>query len=200
MPRHTGKNPRNSRAGRDARRPRAVWRDCVRGFLGLCPEAGLGDYVMVHVGFAISRVDASEAERTYKPAGWSAASGIAAVAGVIVITDSRFRRRSGVMSAGIALGFGHEVSDRVRDHRIARASAAADLPAHNPASGCCMEICSAADPPYHHALRHRRYRCRGVSTGARPGRCPVCVTPLETVVAFERRRAEPGPWRCHRGS
>lgn len=30
------------------------------------PEANLGDYVMVHVGFAISRVDASEAERTYQ--------------------------------------------------------------------------------------------------------------------------------------
>lgn len=30
------------------------------------PEANLGDYVMVHVGFAISLVDASEAERTYQ--------------------------------------------------------------------------------------------------------------------------------------
>jgi hydrogenase expression/formation protein HypC len=34
--------------------------------LDFVPEAGLGDYVMVHVGFAISRVDAEEAERTYK--------------------------------------------------------------------------------------------------------------------------------------
>ena len=34
--------------------------------LDFVPEAGLGDYVMVHVGFAISRVDVSEAERTYK--------------------------------------------------------------------------------------------------------------------------------------
>jgi hydrogenase expression/formation protein HypC len=36
--------------------------------VSLCfvPEASLGDYVMVHVGFAISRVDAVEAERTYK--------------------------------------------------------------------------------------------------------------------------------------
>jgi len=30
------------------------------------PEADAGDYVMVHVGFAISQVDAVEAERTYK--------------------------------------------------------------------------------------------------------------------------------------
>ena len=34
--------------------------------LDFIPEAGLGDYVMVHVGFAISRIDASEAERTYQ--------------------------------------------------------------------------------------------------------------------------------------
>jgi hydrogenase expression/formation protein HypC len=34
--------------------------------LSFVPEAGIGDYVMVHVGFAISRVDALEAERTYK--------------------------------------------------------------------------------------------------------------------------------------
>ena len=34
--------------------------------LGFVPEATVGDYVMVHVGFAISRVDAEEAERTYR--------------------------------------------------------------------------------------------------------------------------------------
>ncbi len=34
--------------------------------LDFVPEAGIGDYVMVHVGFAISRVDRSEAERTYE--------------------------------------------------------------------------------------------------------------------------------------
>ncbi len=32
--------------------------------LGFVPEAEVGDYVMVHVGFAISRVDATEAKRT----------------------------------------------------------------------------------------------------------------------------------------
>jgi len=34
--------------------------------LDFVPEAGVGDYVMVHVGFAISRVDAEEAERSYR--------------------------------------------------------------------------------------------------------------------------------------
>jgi hydrogenase expression/formation protein HypC len=34
--------------------------------LDFVPEAAVGDYVLVHVGFAISRVDAAEAERTYK--------------------------------------------------------------------------------------------------------------------------------------
>jgi hydrogenase expression/formation protein HypC len=32
--------------------------------LDFVPEAEVGDYVMVHVGFAISRIDAEEAERT----------------------------------------------------------------------------------------------------------------------------------------
>jgi len=34
--------------------------------LGFVPEAEVGDYVMVHVGFAISRVDEAEAKRTYR--------------------------------------------------------------------------------------------------------------------------------------
>ena len=34
--------------------------------LDFVPEAQVGDYVMVHVGFAISRVDAEEAQRTYQ--------------------------------------------------------------------------------------------------------------------------------------
>jgi hydrogenase expression/formation protein HypC len=34
-------------------------------FLDFVPEAKVGDYVLVHVGFAISRIDAEEAERTY---------------------------------------------------------------------------------------------------------------------------------------
>jgi hydrogenase expression/formation protein HypC len=34
-------------------------------YLDFVPEAVPGDYVIVHVGFAISRVDAEEAGRTY---------------------------------------------------------------------------------------------------------------------------------------
>jgi len=34
--------------------------------LGFVPEAKVGDYVMVHVGFAISIVNAEEAERTFQ--------------------------------------------------------------------------------------------------------------------------------------
>ena len=37
-----------------------------QAFLNFVPEAEIGDYVMVHVGFAISRVDAAEAARTYQ--------------------------------------------------------------------------------------------------------------------------------------
>jgi hydrogenase expression/formation protein HypC len=35
-------------------------------FLGFVPEAQPGDYVLVHVGFAISQVDEAEAERTLR--------------------------------------------------------------------------------------------------------------------------------------
>ncbi len=34
--------------------------------LDFVPEAAVGDYVIVHVGFAISRLDAEEAARTYQ--------------------------------------------------------------------------------------------------------------------------------------
>jgi hydrogenase expression/formation protein HypC len=34
--------------------------------LDFVPEVQVGEYVMVHVGFAISRVDAEEAQRTYE--------------------------------------------------------------------------------------------------------------------------------------
>jgi len=35
-------------------------------YLDFVPEAGVGDYVIVHVGFAISKVDEAEARRTYE--------------------------------------------------------------------------------------------------------------------------------------
>ena len=35
-------------------------------FLDFVPEAQVGDYVIVHVGFAISKVDEAEAQRTYE--------------------------------------------------------------------------------------------------------------------------------------
>jgi hydrogenase expression/formation protein HypC len=41
----------------------AIFREASLDFV---PEAQVGDYVMVHVGFAISRVDAAEAQRTYE--------------------------------------------------------------------------------------------------------------------------------------
>jgi hydrogenase expression/formation protein HypC len=48
-----------------SRRGRVQFGELVREvLLDFVPEAGVGDYVMVHVGFAISRVDADEAEHT----------------------------------------------------------------------------------------------------------------------------------------
>lgn len=46
-------------------RPGALRRLLQSVNLDLVPEAVVGDYVMVHAGFAISRVDAEEAERAF---------------------------------------------------------------------------------------------------------------------------------------
>ena len=35
-------------------------------FLDFVPEAQIGDFVLVHVGFAISKLDEEEAQRTYE--------------------------------------------------------------------------------------------------------------------------------------
>jgi hydrogenase expression/formation protein HypC len=35
-------------------------------YLDFVPDAKPGDYILVHVGFAISKVEAEEAERTYE--------------------------------------------------------------------------------------------------------------------------------------
>src|ERR1035438_2520773 len=35
-------------------------------YLDFVPEAGVGDYVLVHVGFAVAKVDEAEAKRTYE--------------------------------------------------------------------------------------------------------------------------------------
>ena len=49
----------------DTRSARVEFGGIVReALLDFVPEAEVGDYVMVHVGFAISRVDAEEARRT----------------------------------------------------------------------------------------------------------------------------------------
>ncbi len=37
-----------------------------QAYLDFCSEATVGDFVMVHVGFALSKVDAEEAARTYE--------------------------------------------------------------------------------------------------------------------------------------
>ncbi|MCZ2152152.1 MAG: HypC/HybG/HupF family hydrogenase formation chaperone [Bryobacterales bacterium] len=37
-----------------------------QAYLDFVPEAQVGDFVLVHVGFAISKLDEAEAERTYQ--------------------------------------------------------------------------------------------------------------------------------------
>ncbi len=63
------------------------------------PEAGVGDYVLVHVGFALARVDAEEAARTYQEAvaaGW----GREDFSAVTHVIERRIGRRLGRTDAG----------------------------------------------------------------------------------------------------
>ena len=39
---------------------------CKRACLDHVPDAAVGDYVLVHVGFALSRIDPVEAERVFE--------------------------------------------------------------------------------------------------------------------------------------
>ncbi|MBC7286560.1 MAG: HypC/HybG/HupF family hydrogenase formation chaperone [Armatimonadetes bacterium] len=41
----------------------------VRAYLDLIEDAQVGDWVLVHAGFAITKVDAAEAEETWKLVG-----------------------------------------------------------------------------------------------------------------------------------
>jgi hydrogenase expression/formation protein HypC len=54
-------------AERGIRMGRAEFGGTIRRIcLEQLPEAGIGDYVLVHVGFALSVIDGEEAERTYR--------------------------------------------------------------------------------------------------------------------------------------
>ena len=44
-------------------------------FLAYVPEAEIGDYVIVHVGFAISKINEQEAQRTLKLSGSTGRTG-----------------------------------------------------------------------------------------------------------------------------
>ena len=79
MPRDTGKILEIQESG-PLRAARVQFGGIVRQVsLDFVPEAGLGDYVMVHVGFAISRVDSarSRAHLQASARDGSAGSGVA---------------------------------------------------------------------------------------------------------------------------
>jgi len=64
VPRYSRKADCEDRRRRDALRPRGVWRNNTHGLPGLSSAAEVGEYVLVHVGFAISRIDEDEAKAT----------------------------------------------------------------------------------------------------------------------------------------
>jgi hydrogenase expression/formation protein HypC len=63
-------------------------------FLDFVPEAQVGDYVLVHVGFAISRLDEEEARRTYQ---------LLEHIGMLETEDPAFAGESGITEALAAI-------------------------------------------------------------------------------------------------
>ena len=63
---HSRQDPQRVPAEQHAHGQGAVRRDYPRSCLEYIPQTRIGDYVLVHVGFAISRVDEDEAQRTYQ--------------------------------------------------------------------------------------------------------------------------------------
>ena len=139
------------------------------------PEAGLGDYVLVHVGFALSKVDPEEAERTYR---FLEELG---QLGELEVPESRAMKyldeyRDGRVAAKI-LG---EIA--ARDHPAVDAHGGVRRARRTPSSstastGCCP---------------------RTIELVHGPG-CPVCVTPLEQIDRAHAIAARPGVIFCSFG-
>ena len=103
--------------------------------LAYVPEVELGDYVIVHVGFAISRLDEEEAQKTLEMLRMIDAEGLAAGAGRHGGRGARWpaRGRGGRGLAGSRPRRPHEVHRRVPRRRAGPQAGRRDPPRDHPA-------------------------------------------------------------------
>ena len=144
----------------DLRTGRVTFSGVVREVcLEYVPEAGVGDWVIVHVGFAITRLDEAEAERTSGP------------------TSNRWASSRAAFMKYV---------DEYRDEALCRSSRTAIARTVDPALGRIMEVCGGQT---HSIVRYGIdwMLPDGVELVHGPG-CPVCVTSLEMIDRAHRHR------------
>ena len=128
------------------------------------PETQVGEYVLVHVGFAISRIDEAEAERTYQ-----------------ALQGSGSAHRTGVARGG---GDGTwrlppmKYLDEYRDGDVAK-KIVGEMRRIQTRPWVLMEVCGGQT---HSIVKNGidHLLPEGVELVHGPG-CPVCVTPLEMI-------------------
>ena len=132
--------------------------------LDYVPEAKVGDYVLVHVGFAISTVDAEEAARTYQ-------------------LLEEMDQLTELQCAGGGRGVGEEAAMKYH-RRISQSATGAidrlqEIRRIQTRPWVIMEVCGGQT---HSIVKHGidRLLPEGIELVHGPG-CPVCVTPLETI-------------------
>ena len=128
--------------------------------LAYVPEAKVGDYVIVHVGFALSRVDEDEAHKVFE--------------------YLKQMEELGELEGGRAVkSAGHEIPRRIPRRRTARNNSRAEIHRVTTRPWNIMEVCGGQT----HAIVKfgiDELLPKQITLIHGPG-CPVCVTPLEMI-------------------
>ena len=128
------------------------------------PETQVGEYVLVHVGFAISRIDEAEAERTYQ---------------ALRELDQLTELESPVVEEiGTGRASAMKYLDEYRDGDVAK-KIVGEMRRIQTRPWVLMEVCGGQT---HSIVKHGidHLLPEGVELVHGPG-CPVCVTPLEMI-------------------
>ncbi len=148
--------------------------------LAFTPDAVPGDFLLVHVGFALTRVDEEEARRTYQYLAQIGALGEEGLAPVDAVGLEP-------LQAGRARPM--KYVDEYRDPKIAQA-VAGEIARKVTRPWVLMEVCGGQT---HTLMRYGidELLPREIELVHGPG-CPVCVTPLEMVDRAIRIASLPG--------
>ncbi len=140
--------------------------------IALVEDVPLGDYVIIHVGYALARIDPEEAERTLALMREAAVPGSAAYGCAMKYVNEY---RDGALAAQIAAD--HRAPRRTRIAAIGSWSSAAAIP--TPSRATASRIC-----------------CRPTSRMIHGPGCPVCVLPMGRIDEHPAWRMRPEVTLC----